>query len=440
MIRRLLWQLVPAVFERLQRTMLQVLTNSWALLFGMFLLMIGNGMQGTLLGLRGEAAGFATWEVSAVMSAYFAGFLLGSQLAPQMIRRVGHVRVFAALGSLISAVLIVYPAFEVPIVWILGRVLIGFAFSAVYVTAESWLNNSASNETRGKALSLYMLVQMGGIVSAQFLLLIEDTSGFLLFVIPSILVSLAFAPILLSVSPTPAFETTKPMRLRELVAASPLASVGMVLLGGVFAAQFGMAAVFASRIGLGPGEISLFISSIYIAALVAQYPVGWLSDRVDRRKIIVGSALVCTAGGGIGFLAGDDFALMVLAGALVGGASNPLYSLLIAYANDYLEHEDMAAASAGFVFINGIGAVAGPIVIGWTMEGLGASGFWLIIAALMGTLTVYGLYRMTVRPVVAEPTEAVPYQPVGFAASPVAVELAQEVYIETELDEAAQDV
>jgi len=241
--------------------MFQVLSGAWALLLGMMLLQVGNGMQGTLLGVRGALEGFSTYEMSVVMSSYFVGFLFGSRMAPEMIRRVGHVRVFAALGSMISAVLILYPTIAEPWAWSIGRVLIGFCFSGVYVTAESWLNNSATNATRGKALSLYMIVQMIGIVSAQGLMVLADPSGYVLFVIPSVLVSLAFAPILLSVSPTPAFGTTKPLSLRQIMKISPLGCVGMLLTGGVFAAQFGMAAVYGAEAGLSVGQISAFVAS-----------------------------------------------------------------------------------------------------------------------------------------------------------------------------------
>ena len=230
--------------------MIQVLGTSWALLLGIFMLMVGNGLQGTLLGIRGGIENFSTLEMSIVMSGYFIGFLGGSRVAPSMIRRVGHVRVFAALGSLISAVLILYPAIANPWAWMVGRIIIGFCFSGVYVTAESWLNNSASNENRGEALSLYMIVQMAGIVLAQYLLVTADAGGYVLFVVASVMVSIAFAPILLSISPTPAFDTTKPMSLRELVGVSPLGAVGMFLLGGVFAAQFGMSAVYGTQAGL----------------------------------------------------------------------------------------------------------------------------------------------------------------------------------------------
>jgi len=267
--------------------MIKVFFASWALFLGIFMLMVGNGLQGTLLGVRGGLENFSTIEMSVVMSAYFIGFLGGSQITPAMIRRVGHVRVFAALGSTVSAILILYPVLVEVWAWALGRIVIGFCFSGVYITAESWLNNASTNDTRGQSLSVYMLAQMSGIVTAQGILSIGDASGYTLFIIPSVLVSLAFAPILLSVQPTPAFDATKPMRLRNLIETSPLASVGMFLLGGIFAAQFGMTAVYGTQIGLSVGQISLLVSVIYIAALVAQYPIGWLSDRMDRRLLII---------------------------------------------------------------------------------------------------------------------------------------------------------
>jgi len=414
--------------QRQENAMLQILSSAWALLLGMMLLQVGNGMQGTLLGIRGALEGFSTFEMSVVMSAYFVGFLFGSRMAPEMIRRVGHVRVFAALGSMISAVLILYATVTEPWAWALGRVLIGFCFSGVYVTAESWLNNAASNATRGKALSLYMIVQMVGIVSAQGVLVLADPSGYVLFVIPSVLVSLAFAPILLSVSPTPGFDSTKPLSLRRIMEISPLGCVGMLLTGGVFAAQFSMAAVYGAEAGLNVGQISAFVAAFYIGALLAQYPLGWLSDRMDRRKLIAGASLVTALGAALGMVSAGDFRLLLAAAFLVGGSSNPLYSLLIAYTNDFLDHDDMAAAAGGMVFINGLGAIAGPLMVGWMMGVMGPSGYFLYIAVLMAALVVYALYRMTQR-AAPLPTQTDSYTPVSPSSSPMAVEFAQEIAI-----------
>ena len=417
--------------------MFQVLSRSWALLLGMMLLMVGNGLQGTLLGVRGGIEGFSTFEMSIVMSAYFAGFLGGSRVAPEMIRRVGHVRVFAALASFISAILILYPAFAHPVAWALGRVVIGFCFSGVYVTAESWLNNSADNTNRGKALSVYMIVQMFGIVSAQVLLAMGDVSGYALFIVSSVLVSISFAPILLSISPTPAFETAKPMRLKTLIQISPLGCFGMFLLGGVFSAQFGMSAVYGVAAGLTIAQISLFVSSIYVGALLMQYPIGWFSDRVDRRLVIL---IVASLGGVMSLVAfsfDQYFSALLVAAFIIGGTSNPLYSLLIAYTNDYLEADDMASASGGLIFINGMGAIAGPLVTGKMMDTFGTQAFFMVIATLMLTLTGYAGYRMTQRS--RDGIEDGLYAPVMPSSSPVAVEVASEYYIETAMDEEEND-
>ncbi len=416
--------------------MIQVLKSAWALLLGMGLLMVGNGMQGTLLGIRGEIEAFSTLEMSVIVSAYFLGFLGGSRMAPGMIRRVGHVRVFAALASLISAVMILYPTVVDPVVWTLGRVLIGFCFSAVYVTAESWLNNAANNETRGQALSLYMIVQTTGIVVAQALLLTADPSGYVLFVIPSILVSIAITPILLSISPTPAFDTTKPMSLKELFGYSPLGCVGMFLLGGVFSAQFGMSAVYGTQAELSIAQISTFVSTFFVGAIITQYPIGWISDRMDRRRLIV---IVCCIGAGgavIGALFGNVFTMLLLAAFLMGGASNPLYSLLIAHTNDFLDYEDMAAASGGLVFINGLGAIAGPLITGWAMDVFGPPGFWMFAGGLIAALAVYGVYRATQRAAVAV-EETGSFVTMSPSVTPVAVEVAQEIAVDEAKEEDA---
>ncbi|WP_415920263.1 MFS transporter [Tateyamaria sp. SN6-1] len=414
--------------------MFQVLTSAWALLMGMFLLMIGNGMQGTLLGIRGEIEGFSTLEMSIVMSAYFLGFLGGSRMAPGMIRRVGHVRVFAALASLISAVMILYPTFADPWIWTLGRVLIGFCFSAVYVTAESWLNDAADNSNRGKALSLYMVTMTVGIVVSQYLLLTADPSGFVLFVIPSVLVSIAITPILLSISPVPAFDTTKPMTLRELFNVSPLGCVGMFLLGGVFAAQFGMAPVYGTQAGLSVAEISTFVSTFFIGAVLLQYPIGWLSDRFDRRLLILSVAVLGAVGSLLGLALGGSFTLLLVSAFVVGGMSNPLYSLLLAHTNDFLDHDDMAAASGGLVFINGLGAVAGPLIVGALMDRVGPGGFYMFTGVLFVVLVGYAAYRMTQRATIAVEDTGAYVAMAQASMTPVAMEIAQEYAIDVELE------
>ncbi|MEL6583621.1 MAG: MFS transporter [Pseudomonadota bacterium] len=418
--------------------MVAVLTNSWALLIGMLLLMIGNGLQGTVLGLRGALEGYSASTMALVMSAYFAGFLLGSRMAPTLIQRVGHVRVFAALASLISAAFILYAAIPEPIVWALMRLLVGFCFSGVYVVAESWLNESSTNETRGQTLSVYMIVQLSGIVSAQGLVNVADAGGYTLFVVMSVLVSVSFAPILLSVSPAPFFELTKRMTLRELFEASPLGLVAAFLLGFIFAAQFGMSAVYGTEKGLSVADISAFVAAFFVGGMILQYPIGWISDRMERRRLII---ILNALGAGICLLALpflNSFLFILALAFLIGGLANPLYSLIIAYVADFLDSSDMAAASAGLIFVNGLGAVAGPFILGWLMSTFGPDSYFAFIAAVFALVAAFGLYRSTQR---AAPTvdETGSYTAVMPTATAVTVEVATEIAIEAAEEEQSQD-
>lgn len=246
-----------------------------------------------------------------------------------------------------------------------------------------------------------MIVQMIGIVSAQVLLNVADPADFTLFVIPSVLVSLAFMPILLAATPSPTFELTQGLSFRELFRISPLGCIGMLLTGGIFSALFGMASVWGAQVGLSVREISIFIGTMYAGGMVAQYPIGWLSDRTDRRKLVFGLSLFgavlmvpATA------LPIPVIGLMIVSG-LLGAITNPLYSLLIAYTNDYVPKERMAAASAGLLFLNGLGAIFGPLATGWIMGEIGPEGFFLFIGVLFAVMAAYAAWRMTRRTVAA---------------------------------------
>ena len=405
--------------------MIKVLSGVWALLLGIVLIMLGNGMHFTLIGLRGGIEGFSATALAIVTSGYFLGFLSGARLTPVMIRRVGHVRVFAALGSFMSAALIAFPLLTDPIAWTLLRILVGFSMSGIYVAAESWLNDSSTNETRGKVLSAYMIAQTLGIIGAQGLLTLGDAGTSVLFMYASILVSVSFAPILLSVTPAPMAEVTRPMPLRKLFSSSPLGTVGIFLLGGVYATQSGMGAVFGSQIDMSAAEIALFVAMLFAGALVFQYPIGWLSDRVDRRKLIFGLATLGTISCLLGWVAGAGLWPIMAAAFFAGGVTTPLYALFLAYTNDFLSAEEMPAASGGLVFTFGLGAIVGPLVAGWAMQGLNPFAFWLVLGATFAAIALYALYRMTQRAVT--PTgETDSYLNVVPGASVVAVEAAGE--------------
>ncbi|NDV98084.1 MFS transporter [Salipiger sp. PrR002] len=415
--------------------MFQLVTSVWSLLLGVFLIMIGNGMQATLMGVRGDLEGFSTFELSLITSGYFLGFLVGSRLTPKMIRKVSHVRVFAALGSMMSALLIAFPLLSDPWSWTALRVLLGFCLSGLYVTSESWLNDRATNQTRGTLLSAYMVAQTLGMVAAQGLLNFGDAAGFSLFVVASILVSVAFTPVLLSAVPIPAVESIKPMSLRQLYDRSPLGTIGTLLLGGVFSAQMGMAAVYGAKVGLSVQEISGFVAALFMGSFLFQFPVGWLSDLMDRRVMILTLAAVGALTCGIAFFYSQSLTALLVAGLIMGGMASPLYSLFIAYTNDYLELEDMPAAASGMVFIYGVGAIAGPLVTGQAMDIAGPQSFWAVLTVLFAMIAIYTAWRMTRRQAADGDRSA--YLNVLPNSSTVAVGAAYEWYAEAAAEEEA---
>ena len=403
--------------------MFQVMAGVWALLLGIVLIMLGNGMHFTLMGLRGGIEGFSAAELAIVTSGYFVGFLAGARYAPVLIRRVGHVRVFAALGSFMSAGLIAFTLLVEPWAWTLLRVMLGFCMSGIYVAAESWLNNAATNKTRGKVLSAYMMAQTLGIIGAQGLLSLGDAATPTLFILASILVSISFGPILLSATPMPATDTSRAMSLRQLFSEAPLGTAGIFLLGSIYATLTGMGAVYGSMTGWSAGQIALFVAVLFAGALALQYPIGWLSDRMDRRKVILATAAIGALFCLPGALLTQYFNLLLLAAFIVGGVTTPLYALFLAYTNDWLSPEDMPAASGGLVFAFGLGAITGPLATGWAMQGMGPYGFWVVVGLTFGLIALYAIYRTSQRSV-TPPAETESYLNVLPTTSAVAVEAA----------------
>jgi MFS family permease len=329
----------------------------------------------------------------------------------------------------ISAALIAFTLLAEPWTWTILRIIIGFCMSGIYVVAESWLNNATTNENRGKMLSVYMIAQTLGIIGAQGLLTLGDAGNAALFIGASILVSISFAPILLSIQPAPIVEVAKPGGLKDLFAASPLGTVGIFLLGSIYASQSGMGAVFGSEIGLSANQIALFVAMLFGGAILMQVPIGWLSDRIDRRKVICGTAFLGAAACALGWIAQSPPAwldvdpLVPIMGAafFAGGMTTPLYALLLAYTNDNVPAEDMPAISGGLVFTFGLGAILGPLAVGFAMDAIGPFAFWLVLGGTFGAITVYAFYRMSqIEAIPASETEA--YVNIVPTASVVAVE------------------
>ncbi|MHA1107702.1 MAG: MFS transporter, partial [Alphaproteobacteria bacterium] len=341
--------------------MYSALMSAWALLLGMAFIMLGNGLQGTLLGLRATLEGFPTTVTGFVMTGYFVGFLLGSTIAPKIVAKVGHIRVFAALASLASVSALVHAILVDPYSWGAMRVVTGFAYAGLYVVAESWLNDRATNKNRGQILSIYMVVTYGGMTAGQFLLNVGDPASFDLFLLISVLVSLALVPISLTAVSAPTFDAPSPVSLRQLYTISPLGVAGGLANGVSNGVIFGMGAVYANARGMSNAEISLFMGLILLGGMLLQWPVGRNSDLLDRRKVIIGvtalAALLALIAGSFPDL--PLWSLLVLT-FLLGGMSLPMYSLCGSHLNDFLEPKQIVAASSAYVLVSGLGAILGP--------------------------------------------------------------------------------
>lgn len=371
--------------------------NSWSLFAALALLLLGIGLLGSLLGIRAHLEGFDTAVTGVVLACYYVGFMIGSKLAPIVVNRVGHIRVFAGLAALASTSVLVQSVAINPIVWGLSRMVTGTCLAGLYVVAESWLNASATNQTRGRLLSLYMVVVMGGIGGGQLLLGVADPAGFGLFIMAAALISVAVVPISLSVSPAPSFDVPERMRLRQLWEKSPVGVTGGVATGIANGAVFAMAPVYGIAVGMSVSRISLFMATMIVGAVVLQIPIGAWSDRVRRRRSIVIVNLVAAGAALAVALSQPSSDWQLLAAFLLGGTSFPLYSLNLSHVNDLLEPRQTIAAASLFVFITGAGSVLGPLGTSLLMARIEPDALFWAIGGVHLAVALYVVYRILVR-------------------------------------------
>jgi MFS family permease len=378
--------------------MLVMLRSNWALLLGILLLMMGSGLQSSLLPIRAALEVFPTSTIGLILSAYYAGYLLGWALVPGLIARVGHIRVFAAMGSLVSISVLLHAVFVDPTVWFIARMLTGASLCGIFMTTESWLNSNATNEIRGQLLATYMVVLLGGLSSGPFLLNLSSPQSASLFITVSILVSLAIIPMLLSVSPAPAITTSARLGLKTLFRLSPLGTVAIFCVGVAQSGIYGgVGTIYGRAIGLSIPGVSLFMSLTILGGMLFQWPVGWLSDRFDRRKILTLVTFMTAICAFLAIPAQPDTRLVFALFFLVGGFALPLYSLCVAHANDFMTKEQMVGASGALLLINGVGSVLGPGLSAYFIGKLGAYGFPLFIGVVHAFIGGFALWRMTRR-------------------------------------------
>jgi MFS family permease len=364
----------------------------------MGVLMLGAGLQGTLLGLRATLEGFPALLTGTIMSCYYVGYVLGTVIVLPLVRQIGHIRVFAALAAVASMAILVQGSFVNPLVWAAMRLVSGLCFAGIYVVAESWLNDRSSRANRGRLLAVYMLVLYVGLGAAQFLLIVSNPLTPNPFMLVSVLISLAMVPIMVSAQQLPARSVPQEVSLPDLYRNSPLGVVGVTVSGLISATIFSMGPVYARLSGLATTKVATFMGVSILAAAVPQYPVGRLSDRMDRRTLI---AAVCTlatlvAGSIVAFPAMPHAVFLTLA-ALFSGLVLTLYSLSVSHVNDKLEPAQMVAASSALLLLNGTAAAIGPVLAGALMANFGPRAYFATLATLTGVLAVYDLWRKSRR-------------------------------------------
>ncbi len=405
--------------------MLALLRSNLALLFGIALLMTGHGLQGTLLGLRTAIEQFSTMTSGLVLAGYFLGLLLGSLEAPRLVLRVGHVRVFAAMAAIASTTILFHLLLIEPVSWFLFRFVTGFCLAGVYVVAESWLNAGSPNALRGRLLSVYLVLQYAGLAAGPLLLNLAAPEDFRPFVLVSVLLSLAVVPMLLSAVPVPPIAAGRRFGLRDLWRVSPLGSVGICGIGVVQGALWSLGPIFGRLIGLDLAGVTGLMAVVAVGGLALQWPFGRLSDQFDRRHVLIFAGLAAAAVLlPLPLLAGAGTVAVFAFFFLFAGLALPVYSICVAHLNDFLDTEEMVAASGALLLANGIGAVAGPLLAAATMSLFGPWGFTFLLALVMLGVGGFALYRLTVRPPVPR-EERTPFVALP-QLSPVALELAQE--------------
>lgn len=377
-----------------------------ALLLSVAALLLGNGLLGTLLIVRAGQEGFSSGATSAMMSFYFVGFTIGALMLPRIIVSVGHVRTFAGFAAIASMTALLHVTFVEPIAWMSLRLATGFAYAGMILATESWLNAHALQSTRGQLLSIFGVVSMGSWAIGQAFLNIAPTADAALFLIVSLLISAAVVPITLLPSHPPAEVKQEPVAFRDLVLVSPLAATGVFMAGLAIGGFWGMGANFAQRIGLDVGGISAFMAAVVGGTLALQWPLGWLSDRFPRNRVIAGAALAsAVAAIGVALAADAPLPVLLAAGALFGGFGIPIYSLSLAVANDDLPAGRRLGTARGLLLLNGVGTAAGPLLGGAVMNIVGPGGLFLYAAVLLATLAVVAIARTRPsRPIEAKAT------------------------------------
>ena len=376
----------------------------FSLLLATGILLVGNGMLGTLIPIRAGIEGFLPTTVGIIGSVYFAGFLVGCVATPHLVRRAGHIRSFATFCGMASAAPLIHALSADPVVWSLMRVLTGFCFAGLYMVIESWLNEQSTNETRGRLFSAYLVVNFSALTIGQFVLNAADPAGFVLFAVGSILTSIALVPVAMTTSVQPMPIQSRRIDIKALYALSPVGLTGAFVVGLANAPFWTLAPLYAAESGLDTSGIALFMSAAIIGAALAQWPIGRLSDRMDRRRMIVVLSLGAALGETALVLAGSSGLreAVLLAGFVFGVSGLTLYSVVVAHMNDHAQSESFVAVSGGLLIVFSVGSIIGPTAASVGVSTFGIASIFVFTAIVHAVFAGYTAWRIATAPALTE--------------------------------------
>jgi len=367
-----------------------------ALLISVAILLTGNGLQGTLLPIRASLESFSTISIGFIGAAYFLGFTVGCIFGAELVKRVGHIRVFLAMTALASTTALIHSLILYPWVWVILRMLTGFCFAILFVVIESWINDRSTNQNRGIIFSTYVMITLTVQAIGQLMIMLYEPTGVELFAITSILITLAAIPIALSTSPAPEIKHTTKFNLKKLYKISPAAIIGCLFIGFANGSFWSLAPIFITTLFSDISYTAWFMVSAVIGGALSQWPIGFLSDKIGRRKVIVIIAFlgVFVASLIILSIQSIDFIGINILGAAWGAVSFPMYAVIVAHANDHADPGDYVAVSSGLLLMYGIGAIIGPLLSSLLMALTNASGLFVYIGAMHLLLALYLSYRI----------------------------------------------
>ena len=375
-----------------------VVGGVWTLFVGLGLLMMGNGLNGAIIGIRSTNEGFSVTVTGVIMAGYFAGFLIAPSLVVRMIPAVGHIRVFAGLASTASSVVLIHAIAVFPVSWTLMRFVFGFCMSGLYVVIESWLGEMSTPTTRGKTLAIYMIVSTTGLGVGQLLIAVADPNNFTLFIVSSVLVSMSLVPVTLAATTkAPVVAVPEPVAVRDLLRVVPTGVISSFMTGSSAGILFGLSAVYATSIGLSVDRTAFFLIAPMIGAVIFQFPIGRLSDKISRRTVIFGVALGGAAIAAVLMLLPEQSVFVPVMMVGLGGMLFPLYSLVVSYTLDWTEDTKIVGASGTLVRINGAGALVGPLVAAPLMSLFGPAWFYWSLAIALSVVILYVGYRLVAK-------------------------------------------